>query len=133
MRLLSKTVLVLFACLSALLTIYLSMNIGSFGLLEPRSYAKYTVTGGFGLSPDRLYIGVTRLLHPFFMGLLLSRIGKFITVIGGFRWCSTHIAVAAGIFVMAIGIAYACLKLYDEPVREWLKRNVLMRNAREAE
>lgn len=31
-----------------------------------------------------------------------------------------HVTVAAGCFILAIGIAYACLKLYDIPVRRWL-------------
>ena len=35
---------------------------------------------------------------------------------------STHIFMACCIFVLAIGIAYGSLKLYDEPVREWLKK-----------
>lgn len=30
------------------------------------------------------------------------------------------IAVAIGVFVLAIALAYGCLKLYDEPVRKWL-------------
>ncbi len=39
----------------------------------------------------------------------------------------THIFVAAGIFVLVIAIAYACLKLYDEPVRDWLRVHLLLR------
>ena len=31
------------------------------------------------------------------------------------------------VVVVSIALAYACLKLYDEPVREWLKRKVLMK------
>jgi peptidoglycan/LPS O-acetylase OafA/YrhL len=30
--------------------------------------------------------------------------------------------------IASVGIAYACLKLYDEPVREWLKRRFLIKN-----
>jgi peptidoglycan/LPS O-acetylase OafA/YrhL len=33
------------------------------------------------------------------------------------------IAVAVGLFFFFIVLAYAALKLYDEPVRKWLKRN----------
>jgi peptidoglycan/LPS O-acetylase OafA/YrhL len=33
------------------------------------------------------------------------------------------------LFVVAVTIAYACLKLYDEPVRDWLKRRYLTRSA----
>lgn len=216
----SRLVLVVFVALSALLTLDVALNIDFFGLLEPRSYAAYTVIGGFGLSPDQLYIGVSRLLYPFFAGLLLSRMGRLIRVKGGFWWCSlivaavliapyagsesrpwtdglynaaailfvfplvvaigagssttdkrssavcgflgrisyplyithypwiyvqmtwaanhkdaplsTHIWVAVSIFLFAIAIAYACLKLYDEPVREWLKVHWLRKQTKTA-
>ena len=36
-----------------------------------------------------------------------------------------HIAVSAGIFFMAIILAWGLLKAYDEPVREWLKEHWL--------
>ena len=35
---------------------------------------------------------------------------------------STHVFFAVSIFVIAIGIAYASLKLYDLPVRVWLRK-----------
>ena len=34
---------------------------------------------------------------------------------------SQHIFVAACILLLAIGLAYAAFRLYDMPVREWLK------------
>ena len=37
-----------------------------------------------------------------------------------------HIAVGVGIFFFSIAIAWACCKLYDEPVREWLKQRFLI-------
>ena len=37
-----------------------------------------------------------------------------------------HIMVAASVLIFAICMAYAALKLYDEPVREWLKQHVLI-------
>jgi peptidoglycan/LPS O-acetylase OafA/YrhL len=37
------------------------------------------------------------------------------------------VPVACGLFVFFIVLAYAALKLYDEPVRAWLKRKVLVR------
>lgn len=211
----SKLMLVVFVVLSAFLTIDLSMNLDVFGFLADRHSGQYTVIGGFCLTGEQVYIGLTRLLYPFFMGLLISRIGKYITVKGGFWWCSllvaailvlphvggeehmwmdglynalcilvlfplivamgagsrvtdarsmkvckflgdisyplyithypwiyvqmkwaadhadaplgTHICVAVAIFVIVIAIAYATLKLYDEPVREWLKVHVLMK------
>lgn len=39
-----------------------------------------------------------------------------------------HIMVNAGVVILAIGLAWACLKLYDEPVRKWLTDHVLRRN-----
>ncbi|BCS84997.1 acyltransferase [Prevotella herbatica] len=38
-----------------------------------------------------------------------------------------HIFVSISVFAMAIAVAYACLKLYDIPVRNWLKKNWLMK------
>lgn len=41
---------------------------------------------------------------------------------------STVLMVATGLFFFFILLAYAALKLYDEPVRAWLKAKVLNRN-----
>lgn len=213
-RRLSKLCLGIFVAASALLTIDLAMDIDVTGLLKERQWAQYTVIGGFGLSPDQLYIGCARLLYPFFAGLLLSRLGWRIGVRGGFWWCSAivaailifpcagkgefgwinglycaiailalfplvvimgagsrttdskttawckwlgaisyplyithypwiylqmkwaadhkdlpvgiHIAVGISIFFIAVAIAWASYKLYDEPVREWLKQRFLI-------
>lgn len=213
-RRLSKLWLGILVGLSAMLTIDLAMNIDATGLLKERLWAQYTVIGGFGLSPDQLYIGAARLLYPFFAGLLLSRLGWKINARGGFWWCSLivaailvmpcvgkgefgwvnglyctvailalfpivvitgagsattdrkttawckwlgaisyplyithypwiylqmkwaadhrdlpteiHIAVAVSIFFISIAIAWGCYKLYDEPVREWLKQRFLI-------
>lgn len=35
---------------------------------------------------------------------------------------STHVAVAVSIFILSIFVAYASFKLYDLPVREWLRK-----------
>ncbi len=211
----SKLALGIFVGLSALLVIDVAFNIDTFGLLAPRDWAKHTMIGGFSLSPDQLYIGTARLLYPFFAGLLLSRMGKVLTIKRGFWWCSvliaavlvmpriggetdmwmnsayeafsiliifplivalgagssitgkrsvaickflgeisyplyithypliyvqmawaaghkdapmgTHICVAVSFFLIAIAVAYASLRLYDEPVREWLKQRFLMK------
>lgn len=199
----------------AFMTIVLCLDIDITGFLSERSYARYTVSGGWSLMPDQLQIGLTRLLYPFFCGLLVSRCGWLIKLKGGFWWCSLmiivffcmpwmglgtegdsrwtnrlyealcifiafplivsigagssviggksvainrflgeisyplyithfpliymqmswvdshpdalvsqHIFVAAGIFVLAIFVAYAAYRLYDLPVREWLRNKI---------
>ena len=37
---------------------------------------------------------------------------------------STHIAIGVSLFLLAIFVAYASLKLYDLPIREWLKKKL---------
>ncbi len=64
-----------------------------FGLLtEGRSYAAYTPIGGWSLNAEQCYIGLSRLLYPFFIGLLLSRFNARIHIKGGFWWCSFLVA-----------------------------------------
>lgn len=89
--------------LSAFLTIDLAMNIDVFGMFAERTSAAYTVIGGFGLSPDQIYIGICRLLYPFFGGLLLFRMSRWRINIksGGMLWCS--LAIAAVLVVPHIG------------------------------
>jgi len=210
----SKTVLAIFLAFTAFLTLNLTMNWDLFNVFEPRNYAAYTVIGGWSISPDQICIGATRLLYPFFAGLLISRVNKLIKVKAGFWWCSlliavilvmpriggmdkmwmngiyesivilflfplivsmgagssvsgrsvsvckffgeisyplyithyplvyvqvawvrnhpdaslgTSILVSVSIYILAILLAYASLKLYDIPVREWLKRHWLMK------
>ncbi|MGE0589936.1 MAG: acyltransferase family protein [Cyclobacteriaceae bacterium] len=44
--------------------------------------------GGWSVEPGQLRIGFTRLLYPFFAGLLLSRVAKPGKVKNAFLWCS---------------------------------------------
>jgi peptidoglycan/LPS O-acetylase OafA/YrhL len=169
--------------------------------------------GGWSLNEDQLFIGFTRVLYPFFAGVLLSRVGKLFHVKNAFWWCSLLIVISLSIprigdehhvwmngiydafcvitifplivsigaggtlhnsrsariskflgdisyplyithypliyiftawvvnnriklgakgllvglllVVISIALAWASLKLYDEPVREWLKKKVL--------
>lgn len=99
----STVALAVFVFLSSLLTIDLAMNLDVSGLLATRDYAKYTVIGGFGLTPDQIYIGVCRLLYPFFAGLLLSRLPKWRITLknSGMTWCS--LLLAATLVVPHIG------------------------------
>ncbi|GGF12233.1 acyltransferase family protein [Hymenobacter cavernae] len=46
------------------------------------------VIGGWSLEPAQLRIGFTRLMFPFFAGLLLSRVANLGRVQNAFLWCS---------------------------------------------
>ena len=85
------------------LTVMLCMNVDAFGVLKVREYAAYTVIGGWSTTPDQLLIGITRLLYPFFCGLLLSRVGRFIKVRGAFWWCSLLIVVMLAMPSFGVG------------------------------
>ena len=88
----NKLALGIFVAASAILTIDLGMNLDLFGFIGD-SYSANTFIGGWGIEGRQLYIGITRLCYPFFCGLLISRMGKFVTVRGGFWWCALIIAI----------------------------------------
>ncbi|MDR3328830.1 MAG: acyltransferase [Prevotellaceae bacterium] len=46
------------------------------------------IVGGWSLAPAQLRIGLTRLMYPFFAGLLLSRVAQPGRVRNAFGWCS---------------------------------------------
>lgn len=209
-----KLLLGVLVAAAAVLTLDLALNLDLFGLLPEDRITAYTMIGGWSLKPTQVYIGFSRLLYPFFAGLLLSRIGGTIRVRGGFWWCSllvtaalamphigsvfepwvdggyqalvilllfplivamgagsrvtgsrsvavctflgeisyplyithyplvymqwawaannpdaplgTKIFVGVSIFTIALGLAWGSLKLYDLPVRKWLRRHWLM-------
>lgn len=100
----SKLLLGICVAIFAVFTIFLCLNIDVFGVLSERSYAAYTVIGGWSTTPDQLQIGFTRLLYPFFCGLLISRMGKLIKVRGGFWWCSLFIVILLGMPWLGLGI-----------------------------
>ena len=51
------------------------------------------VIGGWSLNLQQMNVGFTRLLYPFFAGVLLSRLGKLIHLKGAFWICSILIVV----------------------------------------
>jgi peptidoglycan/LPS O-acetylase OafA/YrhL len=55
------------------------------------------VIGGWSIDATQLRIGFTRLMYPFFAGLLLSRMGKLVHIKHGFFWCSLLIIAALAI------------------------------------
>lgn len=176
---------------------------------------KGDVIGGWSVDPIQLNIGFTRMLYPFFAGVLLFRMGRLIHIKSAFAICSLLIiiflsipriggaaniwmnglyesfviivifplivSIGAGgtitgkfaskacrflgaisyplyithypliyiyiawvmnnkvpmgpgllaglvLFITAVSIAYACLKLYDEPLRNWLKKRFLVKH-----
>lgn len=215
LRRLPNILLFLLTVAAAFCTLDLCLNWNVFGLLtESRDPNMYTVIGGWSLTSEQMYIGITRLAYPFLAGLLISRMGRFIQAKGGFWWCSliltvlfsipcvggagnvlngfynavcillmfpivvmigagsqikgeksmkictflgelsyplyithyplmymqmnwawshpdapmyAHVMVGVGVFLLSIGQAYACLKLYDLPVRRWLTEKWLKR------
>ena len=102
-RKLSKVALGICVFLFAILTVILCLNIDVTGFLAERDWAAYTVVGGWSTTPDQLQVGLTRLLYPFFCGLLISRMGKLIKVKGGFWWCSLMIVIVLGMPWMGLG------------------------------
>jgi peptidoglycan/LPS O-acetylase OafA/YrhL len=55
------------------------------------------VIGGWSLESAQLRIGLTRLMYPFFSGLLLSRICKPGRIKNAFLWCSVMVIVVFSI------------------------------------
>lgn len=102
-RHLSKIALAACVVCFAALTVMLCLNIDLLGVLAERSWASYTVVGGWSLTPAQLQVGFTRLLYPFFSGLLLARMGTFIKIKGGFWWCSLAIIILLGMPWMGLG------------------------------
>lgn len=209
--------LTLFVALAAVLTLNLTMNLDIFGTFSERIVQRYTLIGGWTLNVEQCMVGFTRLLFPFFAGLLLSRTGRLLKVRAGFWVCSILLAallvmsriggeehglwngiyesvavivlfpliVATGagssvtgrsarvckflgeisyplyivqypivytllggwtrnnpdapldqtifinvmVYLLSVAVAYASLKLYDEPLRKWLREHWLMRRA----
>lgn len=76
----SKVLLTIFVVISGLVLLNLAVSSGS-------------VVGGHIFDGDNLAIGFTRLMYPFFCGVLLFRIGKLIKVTAGF-WVSAILLIA---------------------------------------
>lgn len=81
-RRLSKTALSIFVALTGIMLIaYLVL--GTQGDL----------IGGWSLTMEQMFVGFTRLLYPFFAGVLLCRMGKLIKIKNAFWWCSFFIII----------------------------------------
>lgn len=51
------------------------------------------IIGGWSVDPTQLRIGFSRLMYPFFAGLLLSRVTKLTNIKHAFLWCSLLVVV----------------------------------------
>lgn len=77
-RKLPDIVLGLLVAAAGFLTLDLCLNLNVFGLLtEARNVQMYTPIGGWSMTGEQLYIGLTRLLYPFLAGLLREWLKKF--------------------------------------------------------
>lgn len=76
-RKLPNMILAILVFLASLATIHLAV-FGTNG----------DMIGGWSLEPTQIKVGLTRLLFPFFAGLLLSRIAKPRKINNAFLWCS---------------------------------------------
>lgn len=96
LRRLPKYVLAILCVCCAFFTLDLTMGWDVFGLFRR---PKFDVIGGWSLTKSQVYIGFARLLYPFLMGLLISKIlpshrtednpsGSPLHVKGGFWWAA---------------------------------------------
>lgn len=87
-RKLSNKALGILVFLSAVALVHLAISRGD-------------VVGGWTLIVEHMYIGFTRVMYPFFAGLLLSRITKPTRIKHALLWCSLLIAIL--LFMPRIG------------------------------
>lgn len=69
--------------------------------------------GGWSLTPEQLKVGFTRLMFPFFGGLLLYRMGKLASVRNAFWWCSLLVIAAVSMPHLGGAAHYWINGLYD--------------------
>lgn len=77
LRKLSKTALSILVAITAVILI-------QYAVTCPNG----DMTGGWSLTAEQLRIGFTRMLFPFFAGLLLSRTARLTQIKSAFLWCS---------------------------------------------
>ncbi len=82
----SKTALAILVFIAGCALIHLAATRGKGDLI-----------GGWSLEPEQLRVGFTRLMYPFFAGLLLSRVAKLSYIKNAFLWCSLLIIIVLSI------------------------------------
>lgn len=81
-RKLSKTLLTILVMLAGAVLIHYAVT-----------SASGDVIGGWSLEPAQLRVGFTRVMYPFFAGLLLFRTVRLTSVKNAFQWCSLLLLV----------------------------------------
>jgi len=76
----SKTALSVLVGIAAIALVHLAVSNGD-------------VSGGWTLNVEQVRIGLTRVMFPFFAGLLLSRVAKPTRIKNAFLWCSILVAI----------------------------------------
>lgn len=109
----SRVMLSLSVAVFGVFTIMLCLDIDLFGCLASRDdVMRHTVIGGWSMTPEHILVGLTRLMYPFFCGLLLSRLNLIVRLRGGLWWCAT--AITAIFAVPRLGGADAIINgIYD--------------------
>lgn len=79
----SKTALSILVFLSGCALIHLAVT-----------SSKGDIIGGWSLEPEQIHIGFSRMMYPFFAGVLLFRLGKLIQIKNAFFWCSLMVIIA---------------------------------------
>lgn len=97
----NKVALWIFVALCAVFSFCLANEIDILGLWGHR-WARYSVNSGFSLTVSEVSVALTRLMYPFFGGLLVSRMGWLIRLKGGFWWCS--LLVIALLAIPPVGV-----------------------------
>ena len=88
-RFLNNIGLAIIVLLGSILNVILTFNFDFLKLFgEAHEAQKYTVIGGWSLTSDQIFIGVTRLIYSFFMGYFLYRLKLKIKIKFGFFICS---------------------------------------------
>ena len=80
--------------ISGFFTITLTLNLDIFGILVNREERKYTVIGGWEITPCEVYIAFVRLFYPFFCGYLISRLKISFKIPFSFIICSIVLAMS---------------------------------------
>jgi len=82
----SKTVLSIFVFFWACVLVHLVLTNANGDLI-----------GGWALNLEQIHIGFTRMMYPFFAGLLLCRIGKLMQIKNAFFYCSLLLLIVLAI------------------------------------